>query len=395
MPGAAAMKRPREQRTRQWRTGVAAFGCSTRASSGAVGRPIPGRVNHAKAEFLNPRVSLVARGRLCAVAVCALFGATAGSLFVAHSAGAGTKSNDVSVPITTKQASDGSWLVTVDVSVAGGPTVPVQLDTGSTGLVIDSTVVGKGAHATGQPFSSGYVSGAVNGQIDTGAVSIGGVKSSASTAFSVVPASSSFGKTWANGPIRGILGIAMTDDTSPTSVYSPLLQMPSPYWQGVTVNVAKGQDAKGSLVIGPVRARKHAVALPMSPATPSTYPDGRPAFQKDTTMCWQIGHMASSCGLTDMDLGDPSPAVNTNFEGLHDGETFDAGQAVSITSPSGSAVWSFTTGSNVSVPNVLRVSPLSTDYTEFNTSIGFFFARSLALDVTGKQYLVSTNPLNH
>ena len=84
----------------------------------------------------------------------------------------------------------------------------------------------------------------------------------------------------------------MTNDAAPTSVYSPLLQMPSPYWQGVTVNVAKGEDAKGSLVIGPVRAGKRAVALPMYPATPSTYPNGRPALQKDTTMCWQIGHFA-------------------------------------------------------------------------------------------------------
>ena len=56
------------------------------------------------------------------------------------------------------------------------PSVPVQLDTGSTGLVIDSTAVGKGAHATGEPYSSGYISGAVNGQIETGAVSIGGLQ---------------------------------------------------------------------------------------------------------------------------------------------------------------------------------------------------------------------------
>lgn len=313
---------------------------------------------------------------------------------MAHSASAGIRASDTSVPITTKQASDGSWLVTVNVSVAGGPSVPVQLDTGSTGLVIDATAVGKGAHATGVPYSSGYVSGAVNGQIETGAVSIGGLRSSSSTAFSVVSSSSAEGKVWASGPIRGILGIAMTNDAAPTSVYSPLLQMPSPYWQGVTVNVAKGEDARGSLVIGPVRVGKRAVALPMYPATPSTYPDGRPALQKDTTMCWQIGHFAASCGLTDMDLGDPSPGVNTDFEGLHNGQTFNSGDAVSITSPSGMPVWSFTTGSNVSVPNLLRVEPLSMGYTEFNTSIGFFFAHSVAYSVTAKQYFVSTNPLN-
>ncbi len=335
------------------------------------------------------------RSRLCVMAICVLLAATAGSLFVARSAAAKTSSNDVSVPIVTTQASDRSWLVTVDVSVAGGPVVPVQLDTGSTGLVIDANAVGKGARSTGQPFTSDYLSGAVNGKIDTGAVSIGGLKSASSTAFSVVPSNSSVGKTWASGPVRGILGIAMTNDESPTPVYSPLLQLPSPYWQGVTVNVAKGQDAKGTLIIGPVRDRPRAVALPMYPATPSTYPDGRPAFQKDTTMCWQIGHIASSCGLTDMDLGDPSPGVNTNFQGLHNGETFNPGQVVSITSPSGMPLWGFMTGSNVSVPNVLQVEPLSADYTQFNTSIGFFFAHSLAYNVTGKQFLISKNPLNN
>jgi hypothetical protein len=375
--------------------GFAGFFSCPGASSVIAARPISPRVNHTRAEFFNPRAGFVVRGRLCAVAVCVLLAAIAGSLFMAQSAGAKSGANDVAVPIVTKQASDGSWLVTVQVSVAGGPTVPVQLDTGSTGLVIDANAVGKGARATGQSFTSGYLSGAVNGKVDTGAVSIGGLKSAASTAFSVVPTNSSIGKTWASGPVRGILGIAMTNDESPTLVYSPLLQLPSPYWQGVTVNVAKGQDAKGSLVIGPVRHRKHSVALPMYPATPSTYPNGRPALQKDTTMCWQISHIASSCGLTDMDLGDPSPGVNTNFEGLHNGETFNPGQMVSITSPSGAPVWSFTTGSNVSVPNVLRVEPLSMDYTQFNTSIGFFFSHSLSYNVTEKQYVISTNPLNH
>ena len=33
-------------------------------------------------------------------------------------------------------------------------------------------------------------------------------------------------------------------------------------------------------------------------------------------------------------------------------------------------------------------------YTEFNTSIGFFFAHSVAYNVTAKQYLISANPLN-
>jgi hypothetical protein len=358
-------------------------------------RPIPQRVNRSKAELLDLRAGfVVVRARLCVVAVCVLL-AAAGSLLAARSAAAKTSSNDVAVPIVTTQASDRSWLVTVDVSVAGGPTVPVQLDTGSAGLVIDANAIGKGARSTGQPVTSGYLSGAVNGKIDTGVVSIGGLKSASSTAFSAVPTSSSVGKAWASGPVRGILGIAMTNDESPTAVYSPLLQLASPYWQGVTVNVAKGEDAKGTLVIGPVRDRKRAGALPMYPATPSTYPNGRPALQKDTTMCWQIGRLASSCGLTDMDLGNPSPGVNTNFEGLHNGVTFNPGQQVSITSPSGTPLWSFVTGSNVSVPNILRVEPLSADYTQFNTSIGFFFSHSLAYSVTGKQYLISTNPLNH
>ncbi len=177
-------------------------------------------------------------------------------------------------------------------------------------------------------------------------------------------------------------------------MYSPLLQLPSPYWQGVTVNVAKGQNAKGSLVIGPVRDSKHAVALPMYPATPSTYPNGRPAFQKDTTMCWQIGHIASSCGLTDMDLGDPSPAVNTDFRG--------SPQRSELQSGSGGHHHVTVRDSGLELHDrvqclgseLLRVEPLSMGYTEFNTSIGFFFAHSLAYNVTGKQYLISANPLN-
>ncbi len=364
-------------------------------SSVTAPHPISARVNHTPEEFFLPRAGLVFRGRLCVLAVVVVLLAAAGSLFVAQSAGATVHGDHASTPIMTRQASDGSWLATVNVSVAGGPSVPVQLDTGSSGLVIDANVVGKGAHPTGQTYSSPYVSGTVYGKIETGAVSIGGVKSAASTAMSVVPATSPQGKAWASGPVHGILGIAMTNDQTPTTVYSPLLQLPGPYWQGVTVTVARGVNARGSLVMGPVHPKKLAVSLPMEPASPSTYPDGRPAYQKDTTMCWQIGKADNDCGLTDMDLGVHTPAVNTNYQpNIHNGQAFSPGQPVTITSPAGTPIWSFTTGSNVSVPNELVVAPLSTGYTEFNTSIGFFFAHSLAYDVTGHQFLVSANPLN-
>jgi hypothetical protein len=303
---------------------------------------------------------------------------------------AGASTSTVAVPITTK--SDGNaWIVVVNVTVGGGPSVPVQLDTGSTGLVISSSAVGTHVTPTNMSYTSAYVSGTVNGKVEKASVAIGGL-STPSIAVSVVPAATA--RTAFAPGVDGIMGIAMTNDLSPSVVYSPLLQLATPYWQGVTVNVAPPPGTTpGSLVIGPVQAAAGAVALPMYPAKPSNYPNGRPAFQKDTSMCWKIGNNPNTCGLTDMDLGFDAPAVNTTFANAPSGATFASGQPVAVTAPSGNALWGFTTGQSTAVPNLLSVADLSEGYTQFNTSVGFFFANTLAYNVTGKQYLISPNPL--
>jgi hypothetical protein len=59
----------------------------------------------------------------------------------------------IAVPIETRQVAGGgetSSIVVVTISVGGGPAVPVQLDTGSSGLTILSSAVGPAAQSTGQ-----------------------------------------------------------------------------------------------------------------------------------------------------------------------------------------------------------------------------------------------------
>jgi hypothetical protein len=278
----------------------------------------------------------------------------------------------------------------VHISVAGGPVVPVQLDTGSSGLVISSAAVGPSATPTGDTVPIPYLSGTVTGSLTRGSVSIGGLATSSSTGFVEASASSgSMVKLRQDNGVDGILGIGMAgDDVADTSWYSPLLQLPAPYWRGVTVHVAT--SGTGSLVIGPVSPAAGDTSLPMIPAEGlSTYPGGVPAFQKDATMCWTAGSASAVCGTTDMDLGVPNPILDP--AGVPDAPLVDSvvvrpGTAMNVSTPGGTSLWSFT-AADVRSPTLVELE--SQGYTMFNAGIGFFFAHTVAYDVSAGQFLIS------
>lgn len=295
----------------------------------------------------------------------------------------------VTVPLTTRSVTDGQSaydFVVVTIRVGGGPPVPVQLDTGSTGLVVLSSAVGPAGHRTSQRAAIGYASGTVTGQIATGSVTIGGLTTKSSTAFVEVPPNARSVAHLHNAMgVDGIMGIGMANGESPAFPYSPLLQLPSPYWQGVTVQVA--QSGAGSLTIGPVQAPAGAVSLPMLPAAPSTYPNGVPAYQKDPDMCWSAGAGAPNCAATDMDLGAPQPLFGPGtLPGAQvvDSSVIAPGTQVSATTSSGTPIWSFTTGERP--PTVVIL--LQQGYTQFNTGIGFFFTHTVAYNVAAGKFVV-------
>jgi hypothetical protein len=294
----------------------------------------------------------------------------------------------VTVPITTRQVSVGSdaqSMVFTTIKVAGGKTVPVRLDTGSTGLVLLSSAIGSAARSTGLTQSLPYAAGTLDGTIKKGTVTIGGQSTPSSTQFVAIAPSEQAAAQRMFGGAQGILGIGMNNGPTVSTVYSPVLQLPSPYWQGMTLTVSA--SGPGTLVLGPVSAPSSAVAVPMQPATPARFSNGRPAYQKDFIACWSATDSSPTCGDTDMDLGSSFPLFSPSglpTAPVTDHAVITPGTPISAATPSGTPLWSYTAGSSAST-NVTYL--LEQGYTEFNTGINFFVDHVVYYDVAHARFL--------
>ncbi|NBQ43661.1 MAG: hypothetical protein EBU23_14660, partial [Mycobacteriaceae bacterium] len=134
----------------------------------------------------------------------------------------------------------------VNVSVNGGPTVPVLLDTGSTGLVLDFVPEGLGSPVySGGPFIYGDSGDLYYDTYDT-TVSFGNGIVTTSTAVDVLTPSSAivFQEYWSGIPIQGVLGIGPNDDYPGTSTV--ITALPGTLNQGVLIDGAGSQ-----IVFGP------------------------------------------------------------------------------------------------------------------------------------------------
>ena len=298
----------------------------------------------------------------------------------------------MTVPLEVDSTSSGDARVVVQVSVGGGAAVPMLLDTGSSGLVVDASALGAEASATAETVQVPYVGTTIDGVVAQATVTMGGV--STSGPISVVSAQSASCGTDSGSPqscsvttafgdgVQGIIGIGLSDGPSPASpTFSPLLQVPAPLDEGFTIELPPSGSGAGSLVVGPVDPPSGAVAIPLVASTSPTYPNGAPAFAKDVPLCWTVG-AATGCGPTDLDLGNPSTALTpTDLPGLPvQGDVVMSGTAVAVAvTQGGSPLWSFTTGSTRS-DDLVQTSTNLGSATAFNTGIAFFFADVVAYD---------------
>lgn len=330
------------------------------------------------------------------VVLLAMTGCAAGSGTATSPAGSASIGGDdgsvaatgspVSVPITTYSLSGSALAVSVEISVGGGDPVPVTLDTGSAGLLIDSSAVGSQVSATGGPFTQNYASGGVSGSLGTAVVGIGATGTAEPVTIGLVDPS---GASSAFPPgTRGILGVATTG-TSSAGLLSPSLQLPAPYNAGSTLQVGSTAGAIGTWTLGPVTAPAGSTSVPLVAQSPSgPTPAGYPAFAKDVTLCWTVGSQPTSCAPTDLDTGNDTPALNaTTFSGYGPVHTvIPSGLAVTIAPPNAAPLWSFTTGSTVGA-DAVKLSALG-DQTQFNTGLPFFFGRTVAWNYAGGQLLI-------
>ena len=326
-----------------------------------------------------------------AVSATTVAAAAGGSSTTSTTATASGSSGPTTVPVSIEHRdgdSSAGYMAVVEASIGGGDQVRLVLDTGSAGLVVASDAVGSDVTAPSSPSTTtvDYVGSSVAGEVEQATVSIGGVSTAAPV--DVLVADCSGGCSGAFYGTDGILGIAASDDSGAVDPYSPLLQLPSPYDQGFTLDLTSGGGTTGTLVIGPVAPPSGAVALQLGTSTPAaTYPSGMTAWDKDPRLCWTIDS-GTACGLTDLDIGMADTQVSTSVPGAQSSGDYAGGTAISVAPSEGaSPIWTFTTGSTASDDQVVANGDLGD--TAFNTGIAFFFANVVAYDMANGQILVS------
>ncbi|HXA33403.1 MAG TPA: hypothetical protein VNV87_14195 [Acidimicrobiales bacterium] len=310
-------------------------------------------------------------------------------------ASAAAPAKAVTVPITTQQVGQGTdtdSYVVVRISVGGGKTVPVQLDTGSSGLLILSSAVGGQVRSTGQQIGIPYLHDTVEGTLDTGPMVIGGLSTPNSTGFVVMSASANptMASHFRSNGVVGVLGIGVANGaTLSTIFYSPLLQLPAFYRQSFSLKVSA--HGAGTLTIGPtstVDSAAGTVTAPMTPAAPNQYPNGAPGYQKDVNLCWSFAGGSPNCGATDMDIGTAAPIFDPTAIGDAP-VTYNAiitpGTIVTATAPGGQAVWRYTAGTTAAT----NLTPLAAQgYSQYNTGINFFFTHTVTYDMAKGEFLI-------
>jgi hypothetical protein len=310
-----------------------------------------------------------------------------------------TTSSTISIPLQVSTTSSGGRVV-VQASIGGAPTVPMLLDTGSSGVVVASSALGSQAQTTTQSADSGYVGSSLSGVVANATVTMGGLTTDGSIA--VVSAESatcetdsgksescSVGDAFGDGT-QGIIGIGLSNGPSPASPnYSPLLQVAAPYDQGFTIQLPPSGNGTGALVVGAVSAPANATPVPFVASSSPTYPNGAKAFAKDFQMCWTVGS-DTACGPTDLDIGSPHTVLTPSVvpSAPVTDEVVDSGTAVSVSATQGGPpLWSLTAGTTVSDDMVESVDELGPS-TDFNSGIAFFYANVVAWDMVDAQLLV-------
>ncbi len=242
----------------------------------------------------------------------------------------------------------------VQVSVAGGPTVPMLLDSGSIGLRMFAKSVGdSGIKTSGTQEHALFGDGTVfNGTRAEAPAVIGGMPTAGSIQFEVVknvgcmaeqpncPGLHDAAGYTSDQRVDGIVGIGLNS----APVFNPLLQLdggiPSTYT--VSLGSTSGTIAFGSPPNSPV------AAFPMQASADERQSNGAPAWNDQSIQgCWAFGSpQQSQCLNTTFDTGSVLTTASTSVPGAPPPPFAPDGLPLSLaTSAGGTPLWSFTSGS--------------------------------------------------
>jgi hypothetical protein len=310
------------------------------------------------------------------------------------------------IPVTMTQQNLGAGVAAVraivHVRVGGGPSVPVLLDTGSPGLRLLPKAIGSGSSLTDRVIAATFGGGETfAGPVADARVTVGSLTTATPIAVQVIERvlcpkkhpgcnpNTYLDAAFASTGAEGIMGID-TGDKFGQRVYSPVLQMPSPYSNGFSLRLAP--KGSGRLILGTPPVGPGTVTAPLSRSSnPDAFPSGILPYLRDVTMCWSAG-AARSCGITDFDIGTPSTIVspkslpNAPTETESGEQIIAPGTAVSVQTPSGVSVWRYT--ANLNYGNGLTQITSSAG-PGFNSGIVPFYTHTIGWNLKTGQIVIS------
>jgi hypothetical protein len=348
------------------------------------------------------------------IVACALLAvlAACGSSSIGASPGAPTSPpnpvRNASIPLGINTGDKPGYHLTI--SVGGGKTRDVLLDTGSAGLWVYANAIGKSYRKTNYKVSNSYGSGLVyagivvythvdfgNG-IATGEVPVALVQKASCESGVVCPAQpgSSFCPAVKPGPNAGVecieagrklygtFGADMTtidlpNSTAPVAeMYNVIFGIAQPWAHAFAVT-------PGALVVGE-RSLDGYAKMSLSPATaPKALPNGALPWKRDVTLCYTIATLSNKCYDTLFDTGESDVGFQTGDElpesNSKCGDRVTPGTAFSAATSEGAVVASFNAGNLTNFNRIFtqkkkkhKTAQVNTGMTLFNRNVIYYDA---------------------
>lgn len=258
------------------------------------------------------------------------------------------------IPVTPSvRPVSGDPTLIVQITVGGSDPIPVQVDTGSTGLHVFSSALrhAHGIEYNGQPFTETYGDDTqFIGKVARAPITVGGVASKAPVEFDYVThvgcAHSSTSCSGADGPdtyyqdegVQGVMGVSM----SHSSTYSPLTQLVPGVPDTYTISLTSSDP---SIIFNSTPTTGSTFSIPAS-STP-TQANGANAWNdQQINACWAYGASTPSCVPTVFDTGAVDTSTDSSIPGAPAAGGVPPGMVLNLTTPAGGAVWNLTAGTN-------------------------------------------------
>lgn len=295
------------------------------------------------------------------------------------------ESATVPIKLVEKDGARGKAKMVVTIAVGDGEPVKVLLDTGSSGLVLKDSALGKDHRSTGKRTKISYVDSSLTADIVEAPVRFTSAAEDLATPHMKI---ASFQgdplKHLADFGADGILGIAQgTNSSEHPELLSPLHHLPEPFSRGFTIGGLQGDGSGGELSLGQVQKARDSVAVPMKKAD-FEYPNGSPGYKKSLPLCWTIGD-AKACGDTTVDTGANAGIVSSTVmpDAPRKGQRIRQNAPVTIGSDS-TVFCEFTAGASKA-----DAAPRYMDRRTMNTGIRVFLTHTVGFDLKRGQMVLT------